>query len=144
MDLAVISPGPSNGSIACSTGVPFVVIAVLGQARYLKTSWWVLLVFWQVLLPTAITLLIIRTLTWAWEGEPPHVEPAEQEMVPVGAAAGEDEAGAGAGPSAAATSIGQEAHLGPAGTAAAGHPVAGTASMRAPLSRALRRRSSTL
>lgn len=151
VDLAVIAPGPDDGAIACSTGVPFVVIALLGQASYINTHWRLLLAAWLLLAPATLLLLIVRAVTWSWVQAPQPVAPAEEEMMAVEGDASVDEPGAGTDESgtrsdeAAAGGVGgPEAPPGPAGGATAAHPATGTSSARrAPYGR-LHRRSYTL
>lgn len=139
VDLAVISPGPRNGSIACSAGVPFVVVALVGQARYMKTYWWKLLVAVVVLVPAAGLLIIIRAVTWyMWEEEPQPLEAVanEDDLVIEGVANGEEQA--------AGRVHGSQANRGhPAGSTTVRH-VSGTSSARRPPSAATLRHRSTV
>lgn len=143
VDLAIVVPGTSNGAIACSTGVPFVVIALLGQARYINTHWRILLVSWLLLAPATLLLLIIRAFTWQWVEAPQPVAVADEPMVSGkvdanGSGTGLDEAASG-------SAVGHGGHPGPAGGSATEHSATGTSSAhRAPHEALRRRRSSTL
>lgn len=89
VDLAVISPGANNDNIACSTGVPFVVISLLGQARYIDTVWHRLDVWLWTLGIVAGVLHTIRLFLWTvWvrareeEGAPTTEQDAVDPDVP--------------------------------------------------------------
>lgn len=151
VDLAVIAPGPNNGGIACSTGVPFVVIALLGQARYINTHWRILLVSWLLLAPATVLLLITRAFTWQWVEAPQPVAVAEEEIVSdeVGAGAdepgtGTDESDTGSDEAVAGSAVGQEVRPGPVGGSATEHHATGTSSARRATQGALRRRAHTM
>lgn len=74
VDLAVIAPGANNDNIACSTGVPFVVISLLGQARYIDTVWQRLDRWFWALGTVAGVLHVARVCQWAFKSRAPQEE----------------------------------------------------------------------
>lgn len=67
VDLVVIMPGPvtpGSSEIPCSAGAPFVVIPLLGRARYITTKFPVLVV--AIVFLSAAIVLLLGVRLWSW------------------------------------------------------------------------------